>query len=94
VLVTLGRDRQNALTLQRVGRLFVRDESEERAQSGEASVASVRGIGTRGFQVTEKGAKHCRVEIFHAKLRRLLLKALRGEDEQKSERVAVRRDGV
>jgi hypothetical protein len=93
-LVPLVRDRQNLLALKRADRLCVGDESEERAHGGKAGVASLRCAGTLVLEVLEERADECRVELFHAELRRRSRQARRREDEQQPERVAVGRDGM
>jgi hypothetical protein len=75
-LVTFGRDRQDALALQRARRLDVRDKAEERPQSSKAGVAGFRAIGAPVLQVVEEGAEQRRVEILHAEPGRRPFQAL------------------
>ena len=64
-LVALGRDRQNALALQRARRLCVRDKPEECAQGSQASVACLRAVGALLLQGVEKRSEKRYIELFH-----------------------------
>ena len=93
-LVSLRGNRKDALALQRARRLDIRDETEERAQSSEADVSRLRGVGPVLLKVVEEVPDQCDVDLFDAQADRRSAQALRREGEQQPERVAVGNDGV
>lgn len=92
--MALVRDRENLLALKGARRFGVRDESKERANGGETSVAGLRRAGTGVLEMIEEVAEERHAEVLHAQMRWLPRQALRREEEQQSESAAVGSDGM
>jgi hypothetical protein len=93
-VVALGRNRENALAVKRVRRLFEGDVAEERVQCSQSGVAGARRAPAGLLDVVQELRQECSVEILHSKVRGLTSNPLGRIAKEEPKGITVAGDGV